>query len=128
MDTGLFKEVDGPDPTLTLNPIVTNLTIKHTSAFNCERDSGMSKFQQIQFVEALKKMIIGNLLLHCDGCVLMRKYRRSGADVSRFQRLGRQHFAQEYDWSYILQCGGTHCDVAGAPCWESDVDCAQSER
>lgn len=71
VDTEPFSKVEDSSPTVTLNPIVTNVTVKHTSPFNCERDSGMSKFQQTQFVEALKKTIIGIRLLPCDGCALM---------------------------------------------------------
>ncbi|KAH3958947.1 hypothetical protein HBI24_007700 [Parastagonospora nodorum] len=69
MDTELFKEVDSSGPTLAFTPFTTNVTVKHSSAFNSERDSGMSKFQQIQFVEALKKMIIGSFLLSVVLCV-----------------------------------------------------------
>jgi hypothetical protein len=69
MDTELFKEVDSSGPTLAFTPFTTNVTVKHSSAFNSERDSGMSKFQQIQFVEALKKMIIGTCLLPVVVCV-----------------------------------------------------------
>jgi hypothetical protein len=45
-------------------PLISNITVKHGSAFNSERDSGMSKLQQLHFVEALKRMIIGTLPLH----------------------------------------------------------------
>ncbi|KAF1915126.1 hypothetical protein BDU57DRAFT_576452 [Ampelomyces quisqualis] len=39
-------------------PIATNVTIKHSSAFNSARESGMSKLEQLQFVAMLKGMIL----------------------------------------------------------------------
>ena len=40
-------------------PVISNVVVRHSSAFNSERATGMSKVQQLQFVELLKKMIIG---------------------------------------------------------------------
>jgi hypothetical protein len=40
-------------------PLVTDVVVKHSSAFNSERASGMKKVQQFQFVELIKGMIIG---------------------------------------------------------------------
>jgi hypothetical protein len=41
------------------SPFVTEVIIKHSSAFNSERESGMTKLEQLQFVEMLKGMILG---------------------------------------------------------------------
>jgi hypothetical protein len=40
-------------------PLVTDVVVRHSSAFNSERASGMNKIQQLQFVEVVKRMIIG---------------------------------------------------------------------
>lgn len=45
--------------------LITDVVVKHSSAFNSERATGMNKLQQLQFVEALKKIIIGMLLPGC---------------------------------------------------------------
>jgi hypothetical protein len=39
--------------------LVTDVVVRHSSAFNSERASGMNKVQQLQFVEVVKRMIIG---------------------------------------------------------------------
>jgi hypothetical protein len=43
------------------DPLVTDVVVRHSSAFNSERESGMNKVQQLQFIELVKKMIIGTL-------------------------------------------------------------------
>jgi hypothetical protein len=40
-------------------PLVTDVVVRHSRVFNSERASGMNKVQQLQFVEAVKRMIIG---------------------------------------------------------------------
>jgi hypothetical protein len=46
-------------PTQNEAPLVTDVVVRHSSVFNSERASGMNKVQQLQFVEAVKRMIIG---------------------------------------------------------------------
>jgi hypothetical protein len=40
-------------------PLVTDVVVRHSSAFNSERASGMKKVQQLQFVRLVKQMIVG---------------------------------------------------------------------
>jgi hypothetical protein len=40
-------------------PLNTNVIVKHSSAFNSDRASDMSKLQQLQFIETIKIIIIG---------------------------------------------------------------------
>jgi hypothetical protein len=40
-------------------PVISNVVVRHSSAFNSERATGMNKVEQLRFVELLKKMIIG---------------------------------------------------------------------
>jgi hypothetical protein len=62
IDTTLFEEGDvSPSPRSREkeHKLITNVIVKHSSAFNSERASGMNKLQQLQFIEALKKIILG---------------------------------------------------------------------
>lgn len=62
IDPSLFRETRPTANGLSQSskcPIVTGIVIKHSGAFNSERAAGMSKLQQLQFVEVLKEMIIG---------------------------------------------------------------------
>jgi hypothetical protein len=61
IDTTLFDK-DTPSSASAQRaepPLVTAVVFKHSSAFNSERASGMSKLEQLQFVEMMKKNIIG---------------------------------------------------------------------
>jgi hypothetical protein len=61
IDTTLFDK-DTPSSASTQRaemPLVTDVVFKHSSAFNSERASGMSKLEQLQFVEMMKKNIVG---------------------------------------------------------------------
>ncbi|KAH7086003.1 hypothetical protein BKA63DRAFT_549007 [Paraphoma chrysanthemicola] len=64
VDTTLFGE---KTPTSTSDqqmplfvPQVTNVVVQHSSAFNSERATGMNKVKQMQFVEMLKKDLMGS--------------------------------------------------------------------
>lgn len=75
-------------------PLLTDVLIKHSSAFNSQRESGMSKLEQLQFVEMLKGMILGilNNLRHDE--MLTESFRPIiHFDRSR-DRLPRHHGAQ----------------------------------
>jgi hypothetical protein len=43
------------------NPRVTNVLVKHSSAFNSESATGLNKLQQLQFVALLKTAILGTI-------------------------------------------------------------------
>jgi hypothetical protein len=62
VETSLFDKVT-PASSNSIDeatlPFITNVIIKHSSAFNSECATGMNKLQQLQFVDMLKKMIIG---------------------------------------------------------------------
>ncbi|KAF2035034.1 hypothetical protein EK21DRAFT_46503, partial [Setomelanomma holmii] len=63
VETALFEpetpasNVD--DQRVRSGPRVTNVVVKHSSAFNSQREAGMNKLEQLQFVQALKATIIG---------------------------------------------------------------------
>lgn len=54
----LFEE-DAPAAQKAAVPLVTDVVVKHSSVFNSERTSGMGNLQQLQFVEMVKKTIVG---------------------------------------------------------------------
>lgn len=63
IDPSLFHDNNStPSNTSTQRssqPLVTNVIVKHSSAFNSSRSAGMNKLQELQFIEAMKGMIIG---------------------------------------------------------------------
>jgi hypothetical protein len=60
VESALF-EYSTPTPSNSVDEEhpVSNVVVKHSSAFNSKRATGMNKLQQLQFVEMLKRMIIG---------------------------------------------------------------------
>jgi hypothetical protein len=62
-DDPFSKDTPVPEsPSVNRNkalPMISDVVVRHSSAFNSERATGMSKVEQLQFVELLKKMIVG---------------------------------------------------------------------
>jgi hypothetical protein len=57
--SALFEDVTStPSNSADEEQPVSNVVIKHSSAFNSERATGMNKLQQLQFVDTLKHMIV----------------------------------------------------------------------
>ncbi|KAF2832913.1 FAD/NAD(P)-binding domain-containing protein [Ophiobolus disseminans] len=56
-NTQLFDE-DAPETQTAAQPLVSNVVVKHSTAFNSERASGMGKVHQLQFVQMVKGLII----------------------------------------------------------------------
>jgi hypothetical protein len=60
IDTTLFEEDASPSSQARNKEpkLIIDVIIKHISAFSSERASGMNKLQQLQFIEAPKKIIV----------------------------------------------------------------------
>lgn len=54
----LFEE-DEPQAKKAYVPVVTNVVVKHSAVFNSQRLDGMSSLEQLQFVQMLKGVIVG---------------------------------------------------------------------
>jgi hypothetical protein len=60
VEASLFESTT---PTSAENaPVSTDVVVGHSSAFNSERATGMNKLQQLQFVEMLKEIIVGEFI------------------------------------------------------------------
>lgn len=62
IETSLFDQVT-PTSCKSIDeatlPLITNVIVKQSGAFNSECATGMNKLQQLQFIDMLKKTIIG---------------------------------------------------------------------
>lgn len=59
----LFKEAEEDEesqaPKQKHRRLITNVVVRQSGAFNSVRETGMSKVQQLKFVEMLKRVIVG---------------------------------------------------------------------
>jgi hypothetical protein len=61
VEASLFEDVTptSSNSTDAAAPVVSDVVVRHSSAFNSERATGMNKLQQLQFVAMMKGMILG---------------------------------------------------------------------
>lgn len=74
-------------------PLVTNVVVTHSSAFNSERASGMNKVQQLEFTSKLKAVIVG-MCFYYACCFLVRAEKErevSHLDQYKKRNVGAEH-------------------------------------